>query len=101
MPVSSSMPKCPIQSFSFALASSSYQGERAGEMHHGNLVGPAEIQSIIAPFAGHLRRHVRLRTALENPVIGGNHLLDQVERIGNGRVIGESEARHRVSPCPK
>jgi hypothetical protein len=61
-----------------------FEIERAGKMHCGYFMRPAEIEAVIAPFSGRFRRHLGIRTAVEHPFICGDDLLHHIERVGGG-----------------
>ena len=67
-----------------AARSGHFQIEGAGEMHGRDLVRPAEIQAVIAPFPWRLGRHLGFGLAVEHPFVGGDDLLHDVERVGGG-----------------
>ena len=45
-------------------------------------VRPAEIQPVVAPFAGRLGRHLGIAAAVEYPVVRAGDLLQHVQRVG-------------------
>ncbi len=53
----------------------------AGEVQRLDVVAPGEEHTVVAPAARHLDGDLTVRGAIEGPIVGGDDLLDQFERV--------------------
>src|SRR5215468_1100502 len=72
-----------------------------GEMQRLDVLAPAEEHAVVAPTAGDLDGDLPVGRAIERPVVGGDELLDHLERVQIDFSLGPLVSRQRHRPTPQ